>query len=142
MKISERGIKLIKEYEGFRSVAYLCAANIWTLGYGSTKGVKKGDVISEREASERLEKEVNEEYGKAVNDLVKVSLTQNQFDALVSLVYNIGVGNFKKSTVLKELNKKNYSAACEAIAMWNKGGGRVLAGLVRRRSAEQELFNL
>ena len=85
-------------------------------------------------------KEHLKRFEKTVNDLVKVPLTQNQFDALVSLTYNIGTGAFEKSTLLKKLNTGDYQGAADQFTVWNKGGGKVLQGLVNRRAKEKEVF--
>jgi len=140
MKISENGLELIKHFEGFESKAYYCAAGVLTIGYGHTQGVDENDEWSEAHASHMLEIEIEEGYGKAVNDLVTVPLDQNMYDALVSWVYNLGVGNFKSSTLLKVLNSGDYEGVPAQIKRWNKAGGKVLEGLTRRREAEANLF--
>ena len=138
-KTSERGLALIKKYEGLRTNAYLCPANVWTIGYGHTKGVKQGMMISHQDA-EKLLKEDLAYFELAVYSAVKVPLTQNQFDALVSLAFNIGVGAFNQSTLLRWLNRKHYISAAEQFLRWTRGGGKVLPGLVKRRKEEYELF--
>lgn len=137
---SSAGIKLIKEFEGFRSKAYLCPAKVWTIGYGHTKTAKPGLCIT-REQGENLLKRDLQVYEQAVNNDVKVPLTQNQFDALVSFTYNVGVTAFANSSLLKFLNKGYYDRASNELHRWVRGGGRKLPGLVRRRQAEYELFN-
>lgn len=137
-------IDLIKSFEGYYSKAYLCPAKVWTIGYGTTvypngKKVKSGDICNRETAQEWLTHEV-EEKAKAVRDAVLVVMTQGQFDALVSFAYNVGIGAFKKSTLLKKLNAGNIQGAANEFMKWNKGGGKVLAGLVRRREAERKLF--
>lgn len=140
MQISKEGIELIKDFEGFSAKAYQCSAGVWTLGYGSTDGVKNGDKITLGEAEKRLAQDLA--YFEAEIDiLVKVPLTQSQFDALVSFTYNVGVGALKKSTLLKRLNAGKYEEVPAQLMRWNKAGGKVLAGLVRRRQAEADLFN-
>lgn len=146
MKIGDAGIALIKEFEGFRKAPYLCSAGVPTIGYGSTmyadgKKVKMSDVsISEVTALE-LFHETLHKYEQTVNKAITMPLTQNQFDACVSLCYNIGQGNFASSTLVKELNK---SVPIEEVSAqflrWNKAAGAVSAGLSRRRKAEQTLF--
>ena len=143
MKTSSNGTSLIKEFEGFVANAYLCPAKVWTIGIGTTVypngvKVKKGDKCTEEQAHEYLAHDMIE-FEKTVNDSVKVPLSQNQFDALVSLAYNIGSGAFKNSTLLKKLNAKDYAGAADQFPRWNKGGGKVLKGLVRRRDAERAL---
>jgi lysozyme len=140
MKISNIGIDLIKQFEGCETKAYKCPAGVWTIGYGHIKGVQEGDVITETQAHEMLVEELKE-YENYILNAVEVDLNQNQFDAMVSWVYNLGPTNLKSSTLLKELNSKNYNAAAQEITKWNKAGGKVLTGLVRRREAEASLFN-
>ena len=139
MNISNTGIDLIKHFEGCETEAYLCPAGVPTIGYGHIKGVQMGDVITEAQAHEMLVEELDE-YESYINDLVTVSLNQNQFDAMVSWVYNLGGGNLRASTLLKVLNSGDYSGVPEQIMRWNKAGGRVLEGLTRRRQAEADLF--
>ena len=134
----------IKEHEGLRLVAYLDSVGIWTIGYGDTgPDVVKGLVITKEQAENRLSKRLVEFEGY-VNKAVKVKLTQNQFDALVSLVYNIGPTNFNNSTLLRKLNASDYAGAADQFLVWNKGrvDGKlvVINGLVNRRKAERELF--
>lgn len=140
MNISEKGINLIKNFEGCRLEAYKCPAGIWTVGYGHTGStVHQGLKISQSEADSLLKTDLIIHCNN-VSKLVKVPLNQNQFDALVSLEYNIGYGNFSRSTLLKLLNTKNYKDAAEQFAVWRLGGGKILPGLVRRRKAEKDLF--
>ena len=140
---SAEGIELIKSFEGFRSDAYLCAAGVWTCGWGSTKGVQEGDVWSESHAEERLATDV-EEFEDAVRELVTVKLNDDQFSALVSFCFNLGANALKISTLLKKLNAGDYQAVPDQIRRWNKatvnGEKVVLDGLVRRRNAEALLF--
>ena len=140
MKTSSNGIDLIKHYEGCETEAYLCPANVWTIGYGHIKGVQEGDVITEQQAHDMLVEEL-EEYEGYVNTKVTVELNQDQFDALVSWVYNLGSGNFTSSTLLKVLNSGDYAGVPEQILRWNKANGQVLEGLSRRRESEAELFS-
>jgi len=139
MKISQEGLALIKKFEGCELEAYKCAAGVWTIGYGSTKGVKEGDTMTQEDADNLLLHEMKE-YEEYVNDLVEVDLKQNQFDALVSWVFNLGPANLKASTLLKVLNAKDYEGVPAQIKRWNKAGGKVLQGLIRRREAESLLF--
>lgn len=146
MKITKSLIDILKEEEGFSAVAYKCPAGRWTIGYGSTfwedgKPVKQGDgPIDHDRASKLVMAHFAREVQPALDDLVKVPLTQNQYDALADFIYNVGVGNFSKSTLLKLLNVKDYTGAANEFVKWNKGGGKVLQGLVRRRKKEQDLF--
>ena len=139
MKTSAEGTALIKKFEGCELEAYQCSANVWTIGYGHTKGVEKGDTISKEEAEEMLVEELHE-YENYVNEYVNVALSQNQFDALVSWVYNLGPANLKASTMLKVLNDGKYEEVPYQMKRWNKAGGKVLDGLVRRREAEALLY--
>ena len=140
MNLGYNGTKILKFFEGCKLTAYQDSVGVWTIGYGHTKGVYEGMTITQEEAEQMLLTEL-EEYEGYVEKYVTVPLTQNQFDALVVWVYNLGPTNFRKSTLLKELNSGNYTAAGKEITRWNKAGGKVLAGLVRRREAEAKLFN-
>ena len=140
MKLGERGTEILKYFEGCKLTAYQNSLGVWTIGYGHTKGVYDGMTITQDQAEQMLLSEL-EEYEGYIENMVTVPLTQNQFDALVVWVYNLGPTNFKNSTLLKELNAGNYNAAGQEITRWNKAGGKVLAGLVKRREAEAELFN-
>ena len=139
MNISQEGLSLIKKFEGCELEAYKCAAGVWTIGYGSTKGVKEGGTVSQEEADKLLLHEM-EEYEGYINDMVNVDLEQNQFDAMVSWAFNLGPANLKASTLLKVLNAKDYEGVPAQIKRWNKAGGKVLQGLIRRREAESLLF--
>ena len=139
MKISNNGLDLVKHFEGLVLEAYKCPAGVWTIGYGHTKDVQPGDEWSEDHAEHMLEVEM-EEYEKYINDLVTVELNQNQFDAMVSWVYNLGSSNLQASTLLKVLNAGDYEGVPAQIMRWNKAGGKVLEGLTRRRQAEADLF--
>ena len=140
MKLGERGTEILKYFEGCKLTAYQDSVGVWTIGYGHTKGVYDGMTITQDQAEQMLLSEL-EEYEGYIENMVTVPLTQNQFDALVVWIYNLGPTNFKNSTLLKELNAGNYNAAGQEITRWNKAGGKVLAGLVKRREAEAELFN-
>ena len=140
MNISNNGVKLIKNFEGCRLKAYKCPAGIWTIGYGHTgSNVYPGTEITQTEADSLLKTDLIIHCNN-VSKLVKVPLNQNQFDALVSLEYNIGYGAFSTSTLLRLLNAKDYKGAAEQFAVWRLGGGKVLPGLVKRRKAEKDLF--
>ena len=141
MRTSQKGIDLIKKFEGCRLEAYKCPAGIWTIGYGHTKGVKDGMIISREQAKEFLREDLKV-YEKAVESCVKVPLSQNQFDALVSFCYTCVSAALKTSTLLRLLNEGKYSEAGEQFLRWNKAGGKVLVGLTRRREEERELFLL
>lgn len=144
MKIGNKGISLIKEFECLRLRAYDDGIGVWTIGIGTIrypngKRVQKGDVITEAQAEEYLKHDLNN-FEKTINEVVKVPLTQNQYDAIVSLTYNIGAAAFSRSTLLKRLNNKDYKGAADQFLAWNKAGGKVLRGLIRRREAERALF--
>lgn len=142
-KTSEAGKNLIKEFEGFRATAYICPAGVVTVGYGTTriqgKAVQLGTTITTDEADMLLEEDLKS-FEDAVNQNVREEISQNQFDALVAFVYNVGAGNFKKSTLLKKINAGEFNQAADEFLKWNKAGGKVLKGLTRRRTAERELF--
>jgi lysozyme len=141
MKISSKGLELIKKYEGFSSKKYLCPAGKATIGYGHV--IQNGEtytMLTEKEALALLDQDADIAEN-TVNTLVKVPLNQNQFDALVSLVYNWGSGNFLRSLGLKKLNNKDYKGAITEFSKINQANGKVLRGLVNRRLAEATLFN-
>ena len=139
MQISEEGLALIKKFEGCELKAYRCPANVLTIGYGHIKDVKEGDQITKEEANYMLQEEMIE-YEGYVNDMVDVELNQSQYDSLCAWVYNLGPTNFQSSTLLKVLNKGKYNEVPQQIKRWNKAGGEVLNGLIRRRLAEALLF--
>lgn len=140
MKASNNGIDLIKKYEGCRLTAYKCPAGVYTIGYGHTNGVKKGQKISLKQADLFLREDIGK-FENGVNKAVSVPLTQNQFDALVSFTYNVGLGAFKTSTLRRKLNAGDYKGASKEFLRWNKANGVVLDGLKRRRNAEKALFD-
>ena len=149
MKTSKDGINLIKHFEGCPMengmvVSYRCPANKPTIGFGSLKlidgsPVQDGMTITKQEAEDLLAHEL-EEYEGYINDMVTVDLKQNEFDALVSWVFNLGPSNLSSSTLLNRLNNKMWDDVPNQIKRWNKAGGEVLQGLVRRREAEALLF--
>lgn len=139
MFISQKGIILIKEFEGCRLKAYKCPAGIATIGYGHTGKVLIDDVITQAEA-ERLLKQDLIAHCNNVSTLVKVPLKQNQFDALVSFEYNIGFSGFGSSTLLKKINAKDFIGAINEFGRWVYAGKKILPGLVKRRQAEKSLF--
>jgi GH24 family phage-related lysozyme (muramidase) len=140
MKTSEVGIELIKEFEGCRQVAYQDSVGVWTIGYGHTKDVYEGQLVIKKTCETMLAEDL-EEFEDYVESYVKVELSQNQFDALVAWTFNLGPGNLSESTMLKRLNEGDYTAVPDEMRRWNKAGGEVLNGLVRRRDAEAELFS-
>lgn len=146
MKLSSEGLDLIKSFEGYhralsdgRCMAYRCPAGVWTCGWGATEGVREGMIWTREEAEVRLRAELAK-FEAGVVRLTTVPLNQNQFDALVSFTYNVGLGAFERSTLRKKLNAGDYRGAASAFKLWNKGGGRVLPGLVNRRAREATLF--
>jgi lysozyme len=151
MKISDKGLALIKKFEGLRLNAYKDIAGVWTIGYGSTKytngdTVKPGDKLTDESQADELFKHTLSQYMNAVKNGVKVLLTQNQFDALVSFTYNVGTGAMMKSTLKKELNAGNYINAANQFLVWNKitdpkTGKKVISKtLSLRREKERALF--
>lgn len=139
MKISTKGIDLIKGFEGLRLEAYLCQAGIPTIGYGHTRGVKLGQTITQEQADSFLLEDIHE-FELAIQRLVYASITQNQFDALVSFTFNVGIGNLKKSTLLKKLNAKDIAGAANEFNKWIYAGGKKSKGLAKRRDKERLLF--
>ncbi|OCJ61245.1 hypothetical protein A6U96_13950 [Agrobacterium tumefaciens] len=142
-KINNAGLDIIKEMEGLRLTAYLCPSHIPTIGWGNTSSVKMSDVgrktITKADAETLLKKDLVR-FEADVNRLVTSDINENQFSALVSLCYNIGSGAFAKSTLLRMVNMGDYSGAAGQFSRWNRGGGRVLPGLVKRRALEEALF--
>ena len=139
MNLTKAGLDLIKEFEGCQLKAYLCPANVWTIGWGHTGDVKSGQVITQAKADSLLVTDMAI-YVAGVNKLVGVPVNQNEFDALVSFAYNCGVEALASSTMLKLIHDRKFVQASLEFARWNKGAGKVLAGLTRRREAERALF--
>lgn len=139
MQISKAGLDLIKQFEGLYLKAYRCPAGVPTIGYGHTAGVAMGQTITQQQADDYLRRDVRQ-FERAVERQVSVPLTQGQFDALVSFAFNLGEGALAQSTLLRLLNAGDYAGAAAQFDRWNKAGGRVLPGLVRRRAAERALF--
>ncbi len=133
------GVSLIKSFEGLRLKAYQDAVGVWTIGYGTTRGVKPGQEISEAQAEALLKTDLNR-FERAVSQSVRIPVNDNQFAALVSFTYNVGSGALKRSTLLKKLNRRDIYGASNEFLRWNRAGGRILAGLTRRRKAERALF--
>jgi lysozyme len=135
---------MIKAFEGLRAAAYRCPAGVWTIGYGHTSpagepAVAPGMKVTKAQAAQILARDVAT-FAAGVERLITVPLNTNQFSALVSFAYNVGLGNFRGSSVLKSVNAGDFDAVPRRLALWNRAGGRVLAGLVRRRAAEAALF--
>ncbi len=141
---SDLGLALVKRFEGLETVAYPDPGNRvtgepWTIGYGHTRGVRRGDTCTEEQATAWLREDLQAAEG-AVRHLVDVPLNQGQFDALVSFVFNVGAAAFGNSTLLRLLNGGDAAGAAEQFRRWNRGADGVLPGLVRRRAAERDLF--
>lgn len=145
MKLNQAGIDLMHQFEGLKLDAYLCPANVPTIGWGSTfyedgKKVKLGDKIT-KERADALFLGIAEDFAKRVRTLLKKELNENQFSALVSFTYNVGVGSLQKSTLLKKVNVNPSDPTIHnEFIKWNKAGGKVLNGLTRRREAESKLY--
>ncbi len=145
MKTNAQGVKIITNFEGFEAEAYSCPAKVWTIGYGSTRQPDGQKVnascaaITEPTAKKWLQNDLIK-FENQLKRLVKIELTENQFSALISLIYNIGGGNFKASTLRAKLNRGDYIGAANEFPKWRRAGGRILKGLVLRRAAEQALF--
>ncbi len=140
MVTSKNGINLIKQFEGLRLSAYRCSAGVWTIGYGSTSGVRPGMKITQAEAEQRLRADLSR-FEQKLNKLVKVRLNQNEFDALVSFVFNIGITAFSNSTLLRLLNQGQARVdVADQLLRWDKVNGQPVVGLTRRRAAERRLF--
>lgn len=140
MRISHNGLDLIRAFEGLRLDAYVCPAGVLTIGFGSTGDhVKPGMRITEDEADALLEKDL-ERFERGVESLVTAEIGQDEFDALVSFSFNVGLGNLGQSTLLKMLNRSDYMGAAAQFGKWIYAGKKVLPGLVRRRHAEAAMF--
>lgn len=139
MKINNKGLELIKKYEGCRLLAYKCPAGVWTIGYGHTQDVKSGMAITKVDA-ERLLLQDLKRFEEGVEALVKVPLTSNQFSALVSFAFNCGLAALRSSTLLKKLNVGDLNGAAREILRWDKVNKKPVEGLTKRRKEEQKLF--
>lgn len=139
MTISPAGLNLIKQFEGLRLEAYKCPAGVWTVGYGSTSGVRQGMVITASQAEERLRRDV--QSAELMLNSVGVNFAQSQFDALCSWIFNLGCGSFGKSTLRRFIiEDKGDLDITDQLVKWHNAGGRPLVGLKRRRIAEANLF--
>ena len=139
MRTSQKCVSLIKSFEGLRLKSYQDSAGVWTIGYGATRGVTAGMIITKEQAERMLINDIGR-FEPEIERLVKVSLSQDQWDALMSFTYNLGAQKLGSSTLLKLLNAANYNGAAEQFSRWNKAGGQVLSGLVKRRAAERVMF--
>lgn len=140
MQYSDYGLGLTKRFEGLKLVPYQDVAGVWTNGYGNTHNVVPGVAITLEQADADLRRNIQFAVD-AVNKEVEIELSQSEFDAVVDLVYNIGTGAFHTSTLLRLLNSSDLHHAADEFARWDKAGGKHIAGLLRRRLAEQALFN-
>ena len=146
MKLSDNGIRLIQEFEGLRLTSYLCSAGVPTIGYGATyyhdgTKVKLGQTITRDQANQLLKDNLKEFEGSVIGLLNATKVNQNQFDALVSFCFNLGAANLAKSQLLRfiKANPNDPKIAAE-FAKWNRAGGEVSTGLVRRRKKEAQLY--
>ena len=140
MKLLDNTIELIKHHEGFSAEPYLCPAEVWTIGYGHTGDVSAHTIPISEAYGEQLLREDIKTAERSVAKCVSARLSDAQYSALVSFVFNLGEGNFRRSTLLKKLNAKDYLGAANEFDRWVYGGGRKLKGLEKRRKAEKELF--
>ena len=139
-KAKTKGTKLIKKYEDYSEIPYLCPADVWTIGFGTTDGITKDHPRITIEQAELLFQNDLIGFKAAINKHVKVELNKNQFAALLSFVYNVGEKQFSKSTLLKKLNANDYLGASKEFPKWKYAKGKVLQGLINRREAERQLF--
>ena len=143
--ISEKGLSLVRKFEGLRTTAYKCSAGVWTIGYGHTQQVKAGQIITKAQADAFLQLDISK-ANAAITRLVSVPITQNERDALASFIFNVGVGAFQTSTMLKKLNGSDKQGAANEFLRWDKARNpktnklEPLAGLTKRRIAEKGLF--
>lgn len=139
MIINDDGLTIIRVFEGLKLKAYKCPAGIWTIGYGHTKNVKEGMQISVQDAERLLMEDIKEAADK-ITKIISVEINENQFSALISFVFNLGIGSFSRSTLLKLVNTSNFEAAAKEFDKWTLASGRRLDGLKKRRAAEKALF--
>lgn len=140
MILTETGIQLIQHFEGCRLTAYKDAVGVWTIGYGHVgPEVKAGMTITEAAATAIFRGDATR-FAESVRHVLEQDVSDHQFSACVSLAYNVGIGAFRESTLLRLLNRGDYWGAANQFGVWNKAGGRVLKGLVLRRAAERDLF--
>jgi len=143
--INDKGLDLIKDFEGFSAEPYKCSAGVWTIGFGSIYGKDGNRVtqdhkrITKEQATELMKRDIKATEYK-ICKLIKVPVTSNQFSSLCSFVYNIGSGAFQRSTARMKLNRSNYQACADELLKWKYANKKVIPGLLRRREAERELF--
>lgn len=142
MNINDKGLSLIKSFEGLRLTSYQDQGGVWTIGYGHTKNVQQDQTITEEQAGQFLLEDLADVESNLNSVMYEYSctITSNQFSALCSFVYNVGIGNLKSSTLLKDLSAKYYDDAADQFLVWDHVNGQPNAGLLRRRQAERELF--
>lgn len=146
MRLNTEGLNLIKKFEGCKLTAYKCPSGVWTIGYGNTyyedgTKIKQGDKITQQRADELFKNIVEKKFAEPIRKLITSYVTDNMFNAIVSFAYNVGLGNLKNSTLLKKVNANpNDKTIADEFAKWTKSGGKVLAGLVKRRKAETDLY--
>lgn len=141
-QINDAGRQLIKKFEALRFRAYpdpATGGKPWTIGYGHTAGVTNGDACSQTQADHWLDEDILS-TASAVEKAIEVVLSDNQYAALVSFAFNVGIDNFRRSTLLRMINAEDFDGAADQFLRWNKAAGKVLAGLTKRREAERELF--
>ncbi|MGX6999928.1 lysozyme [Caballeronia sp. KNU42] len=141
MQYSQEGLSLTESFEGCNLTAYQDSVGVWTIGYGHTQGVAQGMTCTQTQAEQWLLADVANAEA-AVNRLVHIAMSQEEFDALVDFTFNLGIGNFAGSTLLRLLNVRDIAGAANEFEKWDLAGGVVVAGLLRRRQAEQALFSL
>lgn len=141
MRYSKQGMALTQQFESCRLTAYQDSGGVWTIGWGHTAGVEPGQTCSQAQADQWLLDDVSDAEN-AVNQMVKIGITQEEFDALVDFTFNLGVGAFQHSTLLAKLNANDAQGAIDEFEKWDMTGGKVVAGLLRRREAERALFTL
>lgn len=141
MNLSDKGLAVLQHFEGCELTAYRCSAKVWTIGYGHTKSAKRGMKIAQADAVELLKSDLDNFESAVMRSINGAPTTQNQFDAMVCLAFNIGASAFHRSTVCRRhRNQEGEASTAAAFHMWKKAGGRVLAGLVRRRKSEAHLY--
>lgn len=141
MTYSQNGMHLTESFESCRLMAYLDSVGVPTIGWGHTNSVHMGMTCSQEQADQWLQEDIQSSVN-AVNSMVKVQLTQQEFDALVDFTFNLGAGNLQHSTLLRLLNAGDYSSAAAEFDKWDRAGGKVMAGLLRRRESEEDMFNV
>jgi lysozyme len=143
--VTQSALDMIKKYEGFRSKAYQDGVGVWTIGYGNTfypdgQRVKEGDMITEEDA-EKLLSIVVDDFAKKITDEIRVQLTNCQFGALVSFTYNVGIGAFRRSTLLRKVNADPEDPEIKKeFLRWSKAGGKTYPGLLKRRNEESKFY--